>query len=151
MMGRPTLPGQARNAALMALAIAGATVLASCEPAPPSPPVALPTLERPTLKLPGRPDRQRGQRVLVPPAAIVERGGLPGVFVLTAAAPYPPVPTDAGGTPLPQARFRMVKTGKTVGGRIEILSGLTGDEVLVLGDLTRVRDGSPIKTGASSG
>ncbi|HJX16719.1 MAG TPA: hypothetical protein VJ437_00830 [Acidiferrobacterales bacterium] len=88
-------------------------------------PVPVAALERPVLTL----DAQAG-RVLVPQALLVERGGVPGVFVLSEEK---------------QARFRMVRTGKTVNGRIEILSGLSGSETLVTGDLRDVHDGSPVK------
>jgi len=99
-------------------------LLAGCDKkaAPPAPPTAL---TRPVLTL----DAQAG-RVLVPQALLVERGGVPGVFVLSAEN---------------QARFRMVRTGKSVNGRIEILSGLSGSESLVTGDLRDVHDGSPVK------
>lgn len=91
-----------------------------------APPVAVPpALERPLLVL----DVKLSGRILVPQAALVERGGIPGVFVLGADS---------------QARFRMVRPGKTANGRVEILSGLSGDETLVLGDLHEVHDGSPI-------
>lgn len=89
-------------------------------------PVPVATLERPVLTL----DAKAG-RVLVPQALLVERSGVPGVFVLSAEN---------------QARFRMVRTGKTVNGRIEILSGLSGSESLVTGDLRDVHDGSPVKS-----
>jgi len=99
-------------------------LLAACgkkaaEPAP------LAAQERPTLAL----DAKAG-RVLVPQSALVVRGGIPGVFVLSESN---------------QARFRMVRTGKNVNGRIEILSGLSGSESLVTGDLRDVHDGSPVK------
>lgn len=99
-------------------------LLAACgkkaaEPAP------LAEQVRPTLTL----DAKAG-RVLVPQSALVERGGIPGVFVLGEAA---------------QARFRMVRTGKNVNGRVEILSGLGGSETLVAGDLRDVHDGTPVK------
>ena len=109
-----------------ALALVFVAALAGCESAPPpSPPVALPTLTRPTLALQG--DR-RAANPEVPREAVIARGGIPGVFVL-----------ENG-----QARFRMVKTGTEHGTRTPILSGLTGNEVLVLGDLREVHDGSPI-------
>jgi len=99
-------------------------LLAGCEKeaAPPAPVAAL---ARPVLAL----DAKAG-RVLVPQSLLVERGGVPGVFVLSEEK---------------QARFRMVRTGKTVNGRIEILSGLSGSETLVTGDLRDVHDGSPVK------
>lgn len=89
------------------------------------PPVSSNPLARPVLAL-----QMRAGRVLVPPAAITERGGVPGVFVLTPAG---------------QARFRMIRSGKTINARVEILSGLDGNEVLVAGDLGDVHDGSMIK------
>jgi hypothetical protein len=99
-------------------------LLAACgkktaEPAP------LAALARPVLIL----DAKAG-RVLVPQSALVERGGIPGVYVLTEEN---------------QARFRMVRTGKNVNDRVEILSGLRGSETLVVGDLRDVHDGSPVK------
>lgn len=99
-------------------------LLAACsEKAPESAPQA--AQARPVLVL----DAKAG-RVLVAKSALVERGGIPGVFVLSEDH---------------QARFRMVRTGKTVNGRVEILSGLNGSETLVAGDLHDLHDGSPIR------
>jgi len=67
----------------------------------------------------------------IPAAAITDLGGIPGVFVLTDEH---------------VARFRMIRAGKDAGGRVEVLSGLTGGEMLVGGDLRDVHDGSPIQT-----
>lgn len=107
-------------------------LLTGCEhPAPPSPPVQLPTLTRPTLALHGNSDLANP---LIPSAAIVTRGGIPGVFVLQDG----------------QARFRMIKPGTQKGVRTPVLSGLAGNEVLVLGNLEDVHDGSPIRTGGQS-
>ena len=83
-------------------------------------------LTRPTLSL----DAKSG-RMLVPRSALVERGGVPGVLVLTDGS---------------HARFRMVRIGKSINDRAEILSGLHGSEILVMGDLRDVRDGSPIQS-----
>lgn len=116
-------------------------VLAACEHPAPSAPAKLAVLTRPVIRLAAP---RTGEPMLVPSAALVTRGGIPGVFVLQEATPFPPGAHDAAGTVLPEARFRMVKTGKTLGGRVEILSGLSGDEVLVLGGLSEVRDGSPV-------
>ncbi len=88
-------------------------------------PVPAAVLERPTRTL----DAKAG-RILAPQSLLIERGGVPGVFVLN----------DEN-----QARFRMVRTGKTVNTQIEILSGLDGSETLVSGDLRDVHDGSPIR------
>ncbi len=90
-----------------------------------APPVPVAALERPDLAL----DAKAG-RVLVPQALLVERGGVPGVFVLSEAK---------------QARFRIVRTGKAMHNQVEILSGLSGSETLVAGDLRDVHDGSLIR------
>jgi multidrug efflux pump subunit AcrA (membrane-fusion protein) len=109
---------------LALISLPAALFAAGCDhPAPPSPPVTLRALERPLVQVDGT-----TQPVTVPPATVTRRGGIPGVFVL--------------GDGL--ARFRMVKPGKSVGGRLQIISGLKGDESLVAGDLSEVRDGSPI-------
>ena len=39
----------------------------------------------------------------------------------------------------------MVRNGKNLNDRVEILSGLGGNETLVAGDLRDVHDGSPIR------
>jgi hypothetical protein len=102
--------------------------LGACTPHAPTatPPLVLPALQRPLVALRTPPAGERD--VLIPRAAYLERGGLPGVFVLRDG----------------QARFHMVRTGKTYGDRLQILSGLRGDETLVLGALSDVHDGSPI-------
>lgn len=104
------------TAAILALTACGKK---APEPAP------IAALARPVLAV----EAQAG-RVMVSQAALVERGGVPGVFVLT----------DEN-----QARFRMVRTGKRVNDRVEILGGLRGNETLVAGDLHAVFDGSPIQ------
>lgn len=106
-----------------ALAVAILLLTACGKKATESAPLA--ALARPVLTL----DAKAG-RVLVPQSALVERGGVPGVFVFT----------DEN-----QARFRMVRTGKHLNNRVEILSGLSGSETLVSGDLRDVHDGSPIQ------
>ena len=113
---------------LLLIGIAALT-LAGCHGEPGTPPVSLPHLERPVLALHGKPGE--AVKIRIPRQALVERGGIPGVFVLG----------EAG-----EARFRMVRAGDTRGAQTEILSGLHGDETLVLGDLSAVHDGSPITT-----
>ena len=88
----------------------------------------LPALARPTVTLKVPQDVARQTRILIPRSAYIERGGLPGVFVLQQG----------------EARFRMVHIGKTSGSQLEVLSGLDGNETLILGKLEEVRDGSPI-------
>ncbi len=115
--------------------------IAGCERETPTAPAPLSPIERPVTILDVRGTEAR---MLVPSAALTERGGIPGVFVLQDPTPFPPSARDGSGKPLPESRFRMVKIGKRVGNRIEILSGLAGDEALVLGNLSDVHDGSPV-------
>ena len=70
----------------------------------------------------------KGVSISIPRAALVIRNGISGVFVLENN----------------EARFRMVRLGKTGAGKVEILSGLFGNETLVVGGLEAVHDGSPI-------
>lgn len=101
-------------------------LLTACgAPAPPTGAPPLPRLERPTFAV----SASGAKNILIPRTALVERTGLPGVFVLNADG---------------QARFRLVRPGKPRGTDIEILSGLRAGETLVAGDLGAVRDGSPV-------
>ncbi|HSE32543.1 MAG TPA: efflux RND transporter periplasmic adaptor subunit [Pyrinomonadaceae bacterium] len=73
-----------------------------------------------------------GQRetLAIPQKAITQRGQLTGVFVV-----------DQSGV----ARLRLVKTGKAFDDKIEVLSGLTdGDEIVVDG-LSSIQDGSRVR------
>jgi multidrug efflux pump subunit AcrA (membrane-fusion protein) len=106
------------------LALAVLLTLAGCGEAPPEAQPAPTALPRPVLTL-----NVKTGRILIPQLALIERGGITGVFVLE------------GDT---LARFRMVRVGKAYGGQAEILAGLTGTETLVLGALGDVRDGSVI-------
>ena len=87
----------------------------------------LPVIERQAVKV----SAILGGTVLIsiPRAALTSRNGVPGVFV---------VEND-------EARFRMVRPGKIGIEQSEILSGLFGNETLILGELELVHDGSPIK------
>lgn len=87
--------------------------------------VSAPTLERPILSLT---NTSKDVAILIPSQALNERAGIPGVYVLQNQ----------------QARFRLVRVGKISATQVQILSGLRGDESLVLGDLSTVHDGSPI-------
>ena len=68
--------------------------------------------------------------MLAPRKAIVERGALTAVWV---------VDKDA------VARMRLVKTGKTVGDRVEILSGLSDGERIVVNVVEKVSEGSRVE------
>jgi hypothetical protein len=116
-------------ARLVLVAMLSALPLGGCQKKPPSPPPSLPQVDRPLLSLQVKPAELL--RIRIPHQALVERGGVPGVFVLSSAG---------------EARFRMVRPGGTLGAQVEILSGLHGDETLVLGDLAEVHDGSPINS-----
>jgi hypothetical protein len=112
-----------RHALLGALALA----LGACSEALPPPRERPAPVERPVLPL-----KSDTARLRVPSAALVERGGVPGVYVLS---------------PESEARFRMVRPGRVVGTETEILAGLKGGEVLVLGDVESLHDGNPITAG----
>ncbi len=111
------------NARIIPSVLAALILLGACsKEAPPPAPVALP---RPVHAV--QPDKGR---ISVPRKLVVERHGVPGVFVLQDGK---------------LARFRMVSTGKIRNDQVEVLSGLRGNESLVAGDLTFVMDGSPIE------
>ena len=88
----------------------------------------LPVVERQVVKTSALPDD--GIHLSIPRTALTMRNGIPGVFVVEKN----------------EARFRMVRPGKTGATQVEILSGLFGNETLVLGELEAVHDGSPIKS-----
>ena len=69
-------------------------------------------------------------QVMVMQQQYVTHIGTPGVFVLAADN---------------TARFRMARAGKTDGQWIEITSGLSGDEDVLLGPLDTIVDGSPVR------
>jgi RND family efflux transporter MFP subunit len=66
----------------------------------------------------------------VPKAAVLERAGIPGVFVV-----------DAQGI----AQYRMVRTGAELDGRVEILSGLNPGERVVTDNAQAVNNGSKVQ------
>lgn len=68
--------------------------------------------------------------IKVPQAAIVERGQLELLFVVTNNV----------------ARMRIVKTGKREKGLVEVLAGLRAGEAVVTDGAERLRDGQPVRT-----
>jgi multidrug efflux system membrane fusion protein len=70
------------------------------------------------------------KRLLVPSQAIVERGQLTGLYVVN--------PQDI-------AEYRLIKTGKTLGDRVEVLSGLSDGERVAVSSLDRLRDGVKVE------
>lgn len=72
----------------------------------------------------------RRQAMVVPVAALLDRAGIPGVFVV-----------DARGI----ARYRMVRPGQRTPEGVEILSGLSTGETVVVGNLAAVNNGDHIE------
>lgn len=68
--------------------------------------------------------------ILINRRAVVERGAMTSVWV---------VDKDKA------ARMRLVKLGKTSGGRVEILSGLTDGEQVVVSGIERISEGSTVQ------
>lgn len=71
----------------------------------------------------------RRRAIQVPHQAVIERGQLQGMYVV-----------DQGDI----ARFRLVRTGQARRGMLEILSGLTGGERVILAGVEKVTDGARI-------
>jgi RND family efflux transporter MFP subunit len=66
----------------------------------------------------------------VPSSAVVDHGELQGIFV---------VGTDG------KVEYRLVKTGKTFGNQVEVLSGLTAGEKVAVSQIDRLRDGARVE------
>jgi len=66
----------------------------------------------------------------LPPAAVLDRAGIAGVFVV-----------DAEG----KAQYRMVRVGQLVGERVEILSGLNAGDRVVIGNAQAVNNGDKVE------
>ncbi len=74
------------------------------------------------------PVRER-EAILVPESALVRRGQIESVFVV-----------DGG-----RARLRLVKSGRTIDGNVEILGGLSGGEQVVTVDAALLTDGAAVE------
>lgn len=68
--------------------------------------------------------------VAVPDAAVVQRGALTSVWVVT---------------PEGTARLRLVKLGRSLDGRVEVLSGLSAGERIVSAGMEKMVDGARVK------
>jgi RND family efflux transporter MFP subunit len=66
----------------------------------------------------------------VPGSALVEHGELQGIFVVTSNS---------------TVEYRLVKTGRTVGNRVEILSGLAAGEKIAVSQIDQLRDGGRVE------
>jgi RND family efflux transporter MFP subunit len=71
------------------------------------------------------------QAITIPQRAITERGQLVSVFVV-----------DLSGT----ARLRLIKTGKAYGDRVEVLTGLSDGERIVVDRVEAISDGSRVES-----
>ena len=69
-------------------------------------------------------------QLAVPKSAVVEHGELQGLFVVAADG---------------NVEYRLVKTGKTFGDRVEILSGLAAGEKVAISQIDRLRDGARVE------
>lgn len=70
------------------------------------------------------------KRLSVPRLAVVERGQLDGVFV---------------ANPQGVLEFRLVKTGKELGARVEILSGLGEGDRVAISQISQLREGARVE------
>lgn len=68
--------------------------------------------------------------ILVPASAIVQRGQLTGVFAVDAES---------------IARLRLIKTGKSFGDRVEVLSGLSEGDRIVVAGVDKLADGRRVQ------
>jgi multidrug efflux pump subunit AcrA (membrane-fusion protein) len=131
-------PGQSLRMAVDAAGLSGSArvsdIVPAADPATRSTQVRLDLPASPQLRsgLFGRARLPVGQRqaILVPPGAVVERGQLQGVYAV-----------DPNGI----ARFRLIRTGLTYPGGVEVLSGLVGGEQIVVSGADRVTDGARIE------
>ncbi len=69
-------------------------------------------------------------QLAVPKSAVVEHGELQGLFVVAADG---------------NVEYRLVKTGKTFGDRVEILSGVAAGEKVAISQIDRLRDGARVE------
>ena len=70
------------------------------------------------------------KRLTVPRRAVVAQGQMEGVYVIG---------------PQNSAEFRLIKTGKDLGGRVEILSGLSEGDRVAVSQLHQLRDGAVVE------
>ena len=70
------------------------------------------------------------KQLAVPSSAVVDHGELQGIFVIS---------------PDGKVEYRLVKTGKTFGNRVEILSGLAAGEKVAVSGTDRLRDGARVE------
>jgi membrane fusion protein, multidrug efflux system len=76
-----------------------------------------------------RPAGVRESTLLVPISAIVTRGQLTAVYIVEDKILH----------------YRLVKIGRAIGDRVEILSGMVGGETLVVEGAQRAKNGRPVE------
>ena len=108
--------------------LTGSLLIAGCHGSAPeaTAEVDLPLIEKAVLS----PEVVPGGTIRIQRSQLVRHIGTEGVFILS----------EKG-----QARFRMVKTGKSSGEWIIITSGLTGEEKILTGPFESMFDGSPVR------
>ena len=70
-----------------------------------------------------------GKNIFIPHMAIVKRGQIVGVYVVNRQN---------------VARFRIIKTGQDIQGYIEVLSGLTENDKVIINKLDKISDGTKV-------
>jgi multidrug efflux pump subunit AcrA (membrane-fusion protein) len=70
------------------------------------------------------------KQLAVPSSAVIDHGELQGIFVVA---------------PDGRVEYRLVKTGKSFGNRVEILSGLAAGEKVATSQIDRLRDGARVE------
>ncbi|HLF82937.1 MAG TPA: efflux RND transporter periplasmic adaptor subunit [Blastocatellia bacterium] len=129
-------PVQVRIDALGGLELTGrvSEIVPAADPASRSHTVKIDLPAQPSLRSGsfGRASFAAGQKqaITVPLRAVIERGQLVSVFVV-----------DDSGT----ARVRLIKTGKSYGDRVEVLTGLSEGERIVVDRIDAVSDGSRVE------
>jgi RND family efflux transporter MFP subunit len=74
--------------------------------------------------------RSQKERLMVPVNAVFERGQLEGLYVVDSKK---------------RVQLRWVRTGRVIGNRVEILTGLDPGEYVVLGNLSPLKDGQMVE------
>jgi hypothetical protein len=113
---------------LLIVYLAASILISGCHGTPPAATaeVELPVIKQAVISPQVLPDGS----LRIPRTTLLEHIGTTGVFILSEDS---------------QARFRMLKTGKSNADWIMISSGLTGQESILRGPFDAVFDGSPVQ------
>ncbi|UCH84761.1 MAG: efflux RND transporter periplasmic adaptor subunit, partial [Candidatus Latescibacterota bacterium] len=74
--------------------------------------------------------RSQKERLMIPVSAVFKRGQLEGIYVVG---------------PQNRVQLRWVRTGRVIGDRVEILTGLDPGEIIVLGNSFPLKDGQMVE------